>query len=71
MAKKAGDFTFIPFDNYSDQIDYSRMDSGGVSAHWGGDNKLSSYLFSDRGIYRPGESVKLAAIVKKKYVSKC
>lgn len=65
MAKKAGDFTFIPFDNYSDQIDYSRMDSGGVSAHWGGDNKLSSYLFSDRGIYRPGESVKLAAIVKK------
>lgn len=66
LARNKQDFSFIPYDNYSAQIDYSRMNSGGVSTHWGGVEEASAYLFNDRGFYRPGESVKLAAVVKNK-----
>ena len=34
-----------------------------------GRNNLTAYVFSDRGIYRPGEKVNLGFIVKKEYLS--
>ena len=44
-------------------IDFSRFDVGGVnsSAEAG---KLNAYLFSDRGIYRPGETVRVMALLR-------
>lgn len=62
IAKKDNDFSFIPL-NY-DNINYSRFDVGGVYAGANEKEDLTAMLFTDRGIYRPGESVELAGIVK-------
>lgn len=63
LAKKAGDMSFMPLNRYDRQLDYSRFDVGGVSNARSQD-QLSAYLFSDRGIYRPGEALKVGLIVK-------
>ena len=63
VARKANDTSFLPYDRSDRVIDFSRFDVGGVnsSAEAG---KLSAYLFSDRGIYRPGEEIRVGMIVK-------
>ena len=63
VARKAGDTSFLPYDRNDRVIDFSRFDVGGVnsSAEAG---KLNAYLFSDRGIYRPGEEIRVGMIVK-------
>lgn len=62
------DTSFIPYDRYTRQINLSRYDIGGVSMPYqpdgGSQQALNAYGFSDRGIYRPGETVTLAFIVK-------
>ena len=64
VVKTADDISFIPYDRYSRQINLSRFDIGGVDNRYQNQDSLNAYLFSDRGIYRPGESVNLGAIVK-------
>lgn len=64
LVKKGDDLGFLPFNEYSNMVDYNRELDTEVSAHWGMDEEIKSYLFNDRGIYKPGETVKLAAIVK-------
>lgn len=63
LATQNGDSSFLPFDDRARTLDLSRFDVGGI------DNRvdrqaLSAYLFSDRGIYRPGEQIKLAALIR-------
>jgi uncharacterized protein YfaS (alpha-2-macroglobulin family) len=63
LAKRGGDSSFLPIKSHVDEMELSRFDVGGVS------NKaeraaLSAYLFSDRGIYRPGDEIRAGAIVK-------
>jgi hypothetical protein len=63
LAKRGGDSSFLPIKSHVDVMELSRFDVGGVS------NKaeraaLSAYLFSDRGIYRPGDEIRAGAIVK-------
>ncbi|MDM7862111.1 alpha-2-macroglobulin [Alteromonas sp. ASW11-36] len=58
------DVSFIPFNRYSRQINFSRFDVGGEYNYGGDNNAVKGFLFTDRGIYRPGETVNLAAIVK-------
>uniref|UniRef100_UPI0035623F82 alpha-2-macroglobulin n=1 Tax=Arsukibacterium sp. TaxID=1977258 RepID=UPI0035623F82 len=58
------DTSFIPFDRYSRQLDYSKFNTSGQYQSPQDNKSLSAYLFSDRGIYRPGEQVKLAAIIR-------
>ncbi|MDR2638814.1 MAG: alpha-2-macroglobulin [Helicobacteraceae bacterium] len=66
LAESDGDATFLPLRSsfmYDRLLDYSRFDIGGVvNAPESG--KLSAYLFSDRGLYRPGESVHIGSIVR-------
>lgn len=60
-AQKGNDFSFIPYDRSERDLNMSQFDTGGnVTINEG----LNGFLFSDRGIYRPGETVRLAAIVK-------
>ena len=40
------------------QLDISRFDVGGMTNAIQAD-KLSAYLFSDRGIYRPGDTINI------------
>jgi len=63
LVKKAGDMSFMPLNRGDRQLDYSRFDVGGLQNARSAD-QLSAYLFSDRGIYRPGETLRLGAIVK-------
>ncbi len=63
VARKANDTSFLPYDRSDRVIDFSRFDTGGVSSSADA-GKLSAYLFSDRGIYRPGEEIRVGMIVK-------
>jgi len=63
IVKKAGDLSFLPINNYERNLDYSRFEVGGVANATSSDS-LNAYLFSDRGIYRPGDTMHIGAIVK-------
>ncbi len=62
-VRKGGDLSFLPIDRSDRQVDLSRFDIGGMASAPQVD-KLSAYLFSDRGIYRPGDTVNLGMIIK-------
>jgi uncharacterized protein YfaS (alpha-2-macroglobulin family) len=63
VVQKDGDLSFLPYQRSDRKIDLSRFDVGGLY-----DEKelesLQACLFSDRGVYRPGEEVTVGAIVK-------
>lgn len=63
LARKAGDMSFLPLNRGDRQLDYSRFDVGGLQNARSQD-QLGAYLFSDRGIYRPGETMHIGMIVK-------
>ena len=63
LARKDGDTSFLPLDHRVRELDLSRFDVGGVG-NSSDRNALSAYLFSDRGVYRPGEEIRLGAIVR-------
>ena len=63
LVKKAGDLSFLPINHYDRNLDYSRFDVGGV-ANAASSDSLNAYLFSDRGIYRPGDTMHIGVIVK-------
>lgn len=55
--------SFLPINQYSRNLDYSRFDIDGVMVDES-EASLKSYLFNDRGIYRPGETVHIGALTK-------
>ena len=63
VVKKGADMSFLPVNRHDRQLDYSRFDIGGV-ANAADQGKLSAYIFSDRGIYRPGDEIRFGIIVK-------
>jgi len=62
-ATKNGDTTYLPYRMYDRQLDYSRFEVGGVHKYGTG-SELSAMIFSDRGLYRPGDQVNIGLIVK-------
>ena len=67
LVTTTGDSAFIPFRRASRQLQYSSFDVGGDTTDSQNVDQLSAFMFSDRGIYRPGETVKLAGIVRQGY----
>ncbi|HEY5993400.1 MAG TPA: alpha-2-macroglobulin [Gallionellaceae bacterium] len=63
IVKKGGDLSFMPLNRSERALDMSRFDVGGVS-NARSENQVSAYLFSDRGIYRPGDEFHIGMIVK-------
>ncbi|MEP6701528.1 MAG: alpha-2-macroglobulin [Betaproteobacteria bacterium] len=63
VVRKGADMSFLPINRSDRQLDYSRFDIGGVP-NAADQGKLSAYIFSDRGIYRPGEEIRFGMIVK-------
>jgi len=63
LARKNGDESFLPFEQRGGGLDLSRFDVGGVMQATDA-GALSAYLFTDRGIYRPGESAHIGVVVK-------
>ena len=69
LAKKGGDQSFLPLDYRVRPLDLSRFDVGGVSQATEA-GALSAFVFSDRGLYRPGELAHFGVIVRAAEFSK-
>jgi uncharacterized protein YfaS (alpha-2-macroglobulin family) len=63
LAQKGEDLSFLPLRTSGREIDLSRFDTGGVENAQSA-QQLSAYLFTDRGIYRPGETTHLGLITR-------
>ncbi|MFJ2988765.1 alpha-2-macroglobulin [Collimonas sp. NPDC087041] len=63
LVRKAGDLSFMPLNKTDRALDMSRFDVGGVKNAAVAD-QVSAYLFSDRGIYRPGDTFHIGMIAK-------
>ncbi|MDR2081818.1 MAG: alpha-2-macroglobulin family protein [Campylobacteraceae bacterium] len=65
IVQKDDDLSFLPYDEYANnrQLEFSRFDVGGVQ-NVAEQGRLSAYIFSDRGLYRPGERVNIGSIVR-------
>lgn len=67
LARRGSDSSFIPtseqWDTRGRSLDLSRFQIGGVQSN-ADRGALSAYLFSDRGIYRPGEEIRAAALIR-------
>ncbi len=63
VVETSNDLSFMPYSENGRVLDYSNFDVGG---EYGNSDpaKISAYMFSDRGMYRPGEEVHLAMIAK-------
>jgi uncharacterized protein YfaS (alpha-2-macroglobulin family) len=63
LARKDSDFSFLPLRASGRNLDLSRFETGGVE-NAASAQQLSAYLFTDRGIYRPGETTHLGMIAR-------
>lgn len=62
LVEKDGDLAFLPFKRWDRYLQFEDSPIYGFSdEHFKG---LSAFVFSDRGIYRPGETVKIGVAVK-------
>lgn len=64
-VRVGSDQAFLPFRNGKQDLQYSRFDVGGLYES-GSSEQINAMLFSDRGIYRPGESVNIGLLIRSK-----
>lgn len=67
LVQKDNDTSFMPFNRDDRVLNYSRFDISGVDDSATNQSNLVAYLFSDRGIYRPGDTIHFGIIVKQQY----
>ncbi len=63
VATIGNDLSFLPYESPGQFLDYSNFDTGGIYGA-GDPKKITAQVFSDRGIYRPGDQINGAIIVK-------
>ncbi|MDF7680225.1 alpha-2-macroglobulin [Enterobacteriaceae bacterium ESL0689] len=64
LVEKEGDVSFLPVGRYNDRgLDFSRFDIDGDETPTD-PRRLNSYLFSDRGVYRPGDTFNIGLITR-------
>lgn len=64
IARLGTDLSFFPAKRPDRLLDFSRFDADGILASER--EALDAYLFTERGVYRPGDTVHLAAIVRQR-----
>jgi uncharacterized protein YfaS (alpha-2-macroglobulin family) len=64
IARLGNDVSFIPFQRPDRLLDFSRFDTDGVLAS--DKETLDGFLFTERGVYRPGDTVHIGGIVKRR-----
>lgn len=63
LVTKDDNLSFLPYNRDERKLNLSRFDIGGIVTAGAGE-RLNAYLFSDRGIYRPGDEFSIGMIVK-------
>ena len=63
QVTKGADLSFLPLKPGDRSLDLSRFDVGGIRSARSA-NQLTAFLFSDRGIYRPGDTFHIGMITK-------
>ncbi|WP_316353183.1 alpha-2-macroglobulin family protein [Candidatus Trichorickettsia mobilis] len=61
IMKYGNDLSFMPYGRIDREVNYSKFEVSGILTSPEG---LKAYLFSDRGIYRPGEQGNIGIIIK-------
>ena len=64
IARLGNDVAFLPFDRPDRLLDFSRFDIEGVLASE--KEALDGFLFTERGVYRPGDAVHVGGIAKRR-----
>lgn len=64
VAKKGDDLAFIPWAKNERHLNTSRFEVGGVA--YSEKSALEASIFTERGIYRPGESINVGGIVRQR-----
>ncbi|OHD17165.1 MAG: hypothetical protein A2087_00175 [Spirochaetes bacterium GWD1_61_31] len=63
IVRRGEDLSFMPFESNGRLLDYSSFDTGGV--HGATDpRRVTAFIFSDRGLYRPGDSAHFGLALK-------
>ena len=63
VVRHGGDLAFVPFERSDRQVNLSRFPVGGVAFASSAD--LDGFLFSERGIFRPGDEIRAGLVVKR------
>jgi len=63
IAKTENDISFMAFES-DNNVDFSKFNIDGT--HYANLAPLNAYVFSDRGIYRPGETVTIGGLIENK-----
>ena len=61
-ARLGNDMAFIPYSRPDRLLDFSRFDTGGLQSSE--QENLDAFVFTERGIYRPGDTIHVGAMVK-------
>jgi uncharacterized protein YfaS (alpha-2-macroglobulin family) len=64
VVHRDDDVAFLPFGREDRVLNFSRFDTSGVTGL--APHDLTAFVFTDRGIYRPGDEAKLGVIVKQR-----
>jgi len=64
VARLGQDVSFLPFGREDRVLNFSRFDTAGVTGL--APHDLTAFVFTDRGIYRPGDTAKLGLIIKQR-----
>lgn len=65
-ARFGNDFSFIELNKYMRNLELSGFQTGGERSRYLNPKRVDAFVFNDRGIYRPGESFNIGAIVRHK-----
>lgn len=69
LAQSGDDLSFIPYKSADRALNYTRYDVGGVIGVGATENhNLRAFLFTERSIYRPGDTMHIAGIIKQNYL---
>ena len=66
VAHNGDDVSFIPYVREDRQLNFSRFDIDGVDPAAAGPENLDAFVFTERGVYRPGDDVHIGIVVKQR-----
>jgi len=66
VARNGDDLSFIPYNREDRQLNFSRFGIDGVDHAVARAENLDAFVFTERGVYRPGDDVHVGIVVKQR-----